>query len=95
MLPPLEKHRVADELEPRGECEFRVIELLLELLRRNVCGRLDFIQVDVKVDVRLDEEDVVDCTMTLPLVTLLRRWGCHKQWDSLSCSPHWPLLGAL
>ena len=60
MLPPLEEHRVADELEPRRELERRVLELLLELLGRDVLRVPDLVGVDVQVDVRLDEQDVVD-----------------------------------
>lgn len=59
--PPLKQHRVADELEPRGELELGVLELGLELLGGDVLGGLDLIRVDLEIDIRLDEEDVVNC----------------------------------
>ena len=62
MLPPLEKHGLADELEPRGELQRRILKHLLELIGRHVLGGLDFVLVDVEVDVGLDEEDVIDWT---------------------------------
>lgn len=81
MLPPLKEHRLADELEPRRERQVGVSKLLLQLLRRYVCGRLDFILVDIEVDIRLDEEDVVDCMTTILLVALLQVWGSRKDRD--------------
>ena len=61
MLPPLEQHRFADELEPRRELELRVLEQGLQLLGRDVFRVLNLVLVDVEVNVGLDEEDVVDC----------------------------------
>lgn len=60
MRPPLEEHRVANELEPGREFEARVLEHLLQLLRRDVLCGLHLVLVGVDVDVGLDEEDVVD-----------------------------------
>jgi hypothetical protein len=60
-LPPVEEHRVADELEPRGENQVGIVELLLQALRGNVLCVPDLVLVDVKVDIGLDEEDVVNC----------------------------------
>lgn len=58
--PPLEEHRVADELEPRSELQRRVLELLLQVFCRNVLCGLDLVLVGLQVDVGLDEEDVVN-----------------------------------
>ena len=104
MLPPLEEHGLADELEPRGKLQRGILKHLLELISRHVLGSLDFVLVDVEIDVGLDEEDVIDCT---PLVSIAVSGdvgvvcggrpggeigvGCF----SLSCSPHLPSLGAL
>lgn len=63
--PPLKQHGVADELEPRGELQARVVELLLELFGRNVLGSLDLVGAGVEVNVGLDEEDVVDCVISM------------------------------
>ena len=64
-LPPLEEHRVADELEPRGELQRRVVKELLELLGRDVLCGLNLVGAGVKVDIRLDKEDVVNCEAAL------------------------------
>lgn len=60
MVPPLKEHRVADELEPRRELEAGILELLLELLGRDVLGRLDLVRAGRQVDIGLDEENVVN-----------------------------------
>lgn len=60
MLPPLEKHRVADELEPGRELQARVLELLLQLFSRHILCGAHLVLVGIQVDVGLDEEDVVD-----------------------------------
>lgn len=60
VLPPLKQHRVADELEPGGELEGRVLELLLQLLRADILGRLNFIDVGVEVNVGFDKQDIID-----------------------------------
>lgn len=97
VLPPLEEHRVADQFEPGGELEGGVGEELLQFIRRHVLNGLDLVLVDIEVDVSLDEEDIVDCNA--PLVLSSAR-GKGPEWALilyllLSCSPHWPLLGAL
>ena len=61
VLPPLEQHRVADELEPRGENQTRVVELLLQLLGADVLCVPDLVLVDIEVNVGLNEENIVDC----------------------------------
>jgi len=58
--PPLEQHRLADELEPRSELERRVLEQLLELLGRYISRGLDLVLVDVEIDIGLDEEDIIN-----------------------------------
>lgn len=59
MTPPLEQHRVADELEPRCEFQARLFKHGLQLVGGNIAGIPDFVQVGVQVDVCLDEKDVV------------------------------------
>lgn len=46
-LPPVEEHRVADELEPRGENQLGIVELLLQALRGNVLCVPDLVLVDI------------------------------------------------
>ena len=60
MVPPLEQQRVADEFEPGGKLESGIIEKLLESVCRHIFGVLDFILVDIEIDVCLDKEDVID-----------------------------------
>lgn len=60
MRPPLKQHRIANQLEPGRELERWVVELLLQVIGRDVLSGLDFVLVDVKIDVGLDEQDVVD-----------------------------------
>jgi hypothetical protein len=60
VLPPLEEHRVADELEPGGELETGVLEQLLQVVGGDVLCGLDLVGADVEVDVGLDEQDVVN-----------------------------------
>lgn len=60
--PPLKQHGVANKLKPGSELELGVLELGLERLGSDVLGGLDLVRVDVEIDVRLDEEDVIDCT---------------------------------
>lgn len=62
MAPPLEQHGVADELEPRRELQVWPLEHRLQLGGRNIRGVTDFVGVNVEINVRLDEEDVIDCT---------------------------------
>ena len=62
MAPPLEQHRVADELEPRRELQARLLEHLLQLVGRHVSRIADFVEVHVEIDIGLDEEDIVDCS---------------------------------
>jgi hypothetical protein len=76
--PPLKQHRVANELEPRGEFQAGVVELLLEDIGRNVLRGLDLVGVRVEIDVGLDEEDVVDCEKVNGLVFCLLDNGSQR-----------------
>lgn len=58
--PPVKEERVADELEPGGELEARVVKQSLELVGADILGSLDLVGAGVEVDVGLDEENVVD-----------------------------------
>ena len=59
--PPLKQHRLANKLEPGRELEARVFEELLKLIGRNVLGVANLVEVGVKIDIGLDEKDVIDC----------------------------------
>jgi hypothetical protein len=65
MLPPLEKHRLTDQLEPRRKDEFWVLEHDLQFVGSHVAAVFDFIGVDICIDVGLDEEDVVNWGINL------------------------------
>lgn len=58
--PPFEKHSLTDELEPGRKDERLILEHLLQLLWGNVFRVLDFVRVDVKIDLTLEEQDVID-----------------------------------
>lgn len=79
MAPPLEQHGVADELEPRRELQVWPLEHRLQLGGRNIRGVTDFVGVNVEINVRLDEEDVIDCTKSviLRMATQNRPAGQH------------------
>ena len=51
---------MANQLEPWRELERGVFKKFIEVIRRDVFCVLDFVGVDVQIDVGLDEEDVVD-----------------------------------
>lgn len=59
MAPPLEQHRVADQLEPGGELETRLLEHGLQLISRDVLGVPHLVRAGLQVDISLDEKDVV------------------------------------
>ncbi len=61
VLPPLEKQRVANELEPRSEFQRAIAKHGLKLRGGNVSCVLDLIQIWLEVDIRLYEENVVNC----------------------------------
>lgn len=60
MVPPFEKHALANELKPWGEFQRLVLEHILEIGLGDVACISDFVRVNGKVDVRLDKEDVVN-----------------------------------
>lgn len=84
MAPPLEQHRVADELEPRGELEVGLLEHLLQLIGGDVAGVADLVGVDLEVDVGLDEKDVVDCMTLVMHSTSFGNWNEIKHTFVLS-----------
>lgn len=59
MAPPLEQHRVADQLEPGSERETRLLEHGLQLISRDVLGVPHLVRVWLQVNIGLDEKDVV------------------------------------
>jgi hypothetical protein len=60
VLPPLEQHRFANELEPWRELQLGILEESLQILGRDIFCILDLVLVDVEVNIGLDEQDVVD-----------------------------------
>lgn len=53
--PPLEKHGVANEFEPRSEGQACVLEHLLQLVRGYVFVVLGLVRVDVEINLGLDK----------------------------------------
>jgi len=60
MLPPLKKQRIANELEPGRKLKLRVLEHGFQAIGSNVCGILDFVQIRLEINVRLNKKDVID-----------------------------------
>lgn len=60
LAPPFEQHRVANELEPRREDEFRLLEHLLQFVRRHVPRIAHFVRVNVQINIGLDKKNIVD-----------------------------------
>lgn len=60
MLPPLKEHRIADEFEPGGELECGIFKELLQAVGGDVLCVPDLVGVGGKVDVGLDEEDIIN-----------------------------------
>lgn len=60
MAPPLEEHRVADEFKPRGEFQTGLVKHLLQLVGRHVSRVSHLIRVDIQINIRLNEEYIVD-----------------------------------
>lgn len=99
VLPPLKEHRVADELKPRGELEVGLLKQFLELLGCDILCVLNLVGAGVEVDVGLDEKNVVDF-LCFEYVSISGLRGSKKGAGNgflylLSCSPHFPSLGAL
>ena len=63
VLPPLEQLRLADELKPRRDLRRGVSEDSPKVIGRDVFRVPDLVGADVKVDVGLDEENVVNYTI--------------------------------
>lgn len=92
VLPPLKQQRIADKLEPRCKFQGGVVEHRLETIGGNVSSVFDFVRVWLCINVGLDEENVVNCVGGGTLADQAKTGlGRH----SLSCSPHFPSLGAL
>lgn len=70
-LPPRKKHRLADEFEPGSEDVLWVFEHRLQLLGGNIASIADFVQVGLKVNICLDEENVIDCKQIHMLVSMV------------------------
>ena len=60
MIPPLEQHRVADQLEPRCKFQLTILEHGLQFVLRHITCVLHFVRIGFVVDVSLDNEYVVD-----------------------------------
>lgn len=60
VTPPLEQHRIANQLEPGSEFEARLGEHLLQFLGADIFRIADFVRVHVQIDICLNEEDIVD-----------------------------------
>jgi hypothetical protein len=60
VVPPLIQHALADKLEPWCELERRVFEHCLEVILGNVTGIAGFVGIDVKIDISLDEENIIN-----------------------------------
>ena len=60
VLPPLKQHGVTDELEPRSEDKLGVVKHGLELVSGDVAGITDLIDIWRKIDIGLDEQNVVN-----------------------------------
>lgn len=101
MLPPLKEHGIADQLKPGGKFETRVIETILQVFRANIFCGLDLVLVEVEVHVGLDEEDIIDYDTRSAHVRSSRQQSSSHSTRNvggdgiLSCSPHFPSLGAL
>mmetsp|Transcript_29203 Transcript_29203/g.75180 ORF Transcript_29203/g.75180 Transcript_29203/m.75180 type:complete len:216 (-) Transcript_29203:307-954(-) len=69
-IPPLVKELVLDQVEPRRELEGLIVEHGLELIFRHIADSLDFVGVDLVLDVLLGEEDVVNLVLAPHTITL-------------------------
>ena len=62
MFPPLKKHRLAYQLEPRRELQPVVREHCFQFHLRDISSILYFVGIPCVVNVRLDEQDVINYT---------------------------------
>lgn len=60
VAPPLEQHRIANQLEPGSEFEARLGEHPLQFLGADIFRIADFVRVHVQIDICLNEEDIID-----------------------------------
>ena len=58
--PPFEQHRIADQLEPRGELETGLGKHLSKFVRRDISSILDFSRVRFQINVSFDKNNVVN-----------------------------------
>lgn len=61
MVPPFEKHALADQLEPRCEFKALILEHGLEVLLAHIARVSDLVGAGIEVHIRLEEENIVDC----------------------------------
>ena len=92
VFPPFEQQRVAYQLEPGCELQSLVFEHRSQLFFRNVACVLDFVGIRFVVDVGFDKQDIVNYE-SRRLARNLEH--IRQKLDLLSCSPHFPSLGAL
>jgi len=69
VVPPLEQHALANELEPGCELVRLIPEHILELACGNVLRIAHLVRVDLEIDIGLNEQDVVDLVLTPLAVT--------------------------
>lgn len=65
VVPPFVKHALADQFEPRCKLQRLVLKHGLEIVLGDIARVAHFIGVDVQVDIGLDEEDVINCRLSV------------------------------
>ena len=60
LIPPLEQHRVANQLEPWSKLEAVVLEHGLEVVLRHILCVLHLIRIGFVIDVGFDDEYIID-----------------------------------
>lgn len=61
VAPPLEQHRVADQLKPGGELQVGLVEHGLQFLGIDVACIANFVRARRKINIRLNKQNVVNC----------------------------------
>ena len=61
MLPPLKKHRLADQLEPWRKLQAVILEHGFQLRLRHVSSIPHFVGIRGVVNIGLDEQDIINC----------------------------------
>lgn len=89
MAPPFEQHGVADKLEPRCELQVWLLEHFLKFGSGDIFGVADFVGIDVEINVRLDEEDIIDCIVSQQFcIHRQRQYSQYERsWHTLVFSP--------